>query len=110
MRVELSKGICLVVKKEQELARCLGYETNAVDLASKPHAAGELGSELENWSQQCDVCLDQHQFKDIREGCPENCERSVGAEREKNPTGHKGALFLILKTGGCAAQLSQGSP
>ena len=39
--VELSKGICLVVKKEQELARCLGYETNAADLASKPRAAGE---------------------------------------------------------------------
>lgn len=46
----------------------------------------ELSGELENRSQQCDVWLDQHQFKDIREGCPENCERSVGAEREKKPT------------------------
>lgn len=40
-RVGLSKGICLVVKWEQELARCLGYETNAMNLASEPHAAGE---------------------------------------------------------------------
>lgn len=30
---------------------------------------------------------------------------------KKNPhTGHKGALFLILKTGEWAAQLAQGSP
>lgn len=40
-RAGLSRGICLVVKREQELAQCLGYETNAMNLASKPHAAGE---------------------------------------------------------------------
>lgn len=40
-RAGLSRGICLLVKREQELARCLGYETNAMNLASKPHAAGE---------------------------------------------------------------------
>lgn len=38
-RAGLSRGICLVVKSEQKLAQCLGYETNAMNLASKPHAA-----------------------------------------------------------------------
>lgn len=107
-RVGLSKGICLVVKWEQELARCLGYETNAMNLASEPHAAGEtereLSGELENRSQPCDVWLDQHQFKDIWERCPESCERSMGAGKKKV---HKGTLFPIPKTGGWDAQLAQ---
>lgn len=106
-RVGLSKGICLVVKWEQELARCLGYETNAMNLASEPHAAGER-ERAQWWTRKLEPALwcvtGPASIQGHMGALPRELWKECGSRKKKV---HKGALFPIPKTGGWDAQLAQ---